>query len=432
MPDLRPFHATHYTQEAGDAGDLIAPPYDVIADDEAEALRSRSTFNSVRLVLPEGDAPGRYELASRRLGDWLRDGILETDDETAVWVYSQEFKEGGQERSRHGVFAALRLSEFDEGEVLPHEQTHAGPKEDRLSLMEACEAQLSPVFLVAPDPADQMSGLVGRAVAGNAELDGRTPDGTRHRLWRVPDGELARDICAAAGADPLLIADGHHRYETALEYRRRHPSDPAAGFVLGCVVSARDPGLLCLPTHRALSAPPETAPWRAFLEEAFEVEVLETEAAAEAAAEDDQGAAAMTAVLPASASADGSGEGGAGSGRVSDREVVLVRPREYAVASAGLSQEESRVAPAVFDRLVLRRGWSTEADEAVERGLLSYHRNPARAVGAAGAEGAAFLLPPVAVDRVWVLARKGERLPPKSTYFWPKLPSGLLFRTLTG
>lgn len=427
MPELRPFHATVYTGEAGDAGDLVAPPYDVISDDDAEALRARSTFNSVRLVLPEGDAPGRYELAARRLEDWMRDGILRRDDEPAVWVYSQDFKEGGQERSRHGIFAALHLSELGEGEVLPHEETHAGPKEDRLSLMEACEAQLSPVFLVAPDPADQLVGLVGRAQTGAAALDGRTPDGTRHRLWRVPDGELARDLCAAAGADPLLIADGHHRYETALEYRRRHDADPSGNFVLACVVSARDPGLLCLPTHRALSSAPEAAPWRAFLEEAFEVEALETEAAAEAAAEEEDDGAAMTAVTPATEA-----EGGAPAGRISDRDVVLLRPRDHAVASAGLSREETGVAPAVFDRLVLRRGWETGADDAVERGLLSYHRNPARAVGAAGPEGAAFLLPPVAVDRVWVLARKGERLPPKSTYFWPKLPSGLLFRALGG
>lgn len=431
MPELRPFHATVYTQEAGVAGDLLAPPYDVISADEAEALRSRSPFNSIRLVLPEGEDPVRYDLASQRLDDWLRDGILRRDDEPAVWVYSQDFREAGQERSRHGVFAALRLSEFGEGEVLPHEETHASPREDRRRLMEACEAQLSPVFLVAPDPADQMSGLVGRAQTGAASLDGRTPDGTRHRLWHVPDGELARELCAAAGSDPLLIADGHHRYETALDYHRRNRGDTSAAFVLGCAVSARDPGLMCLPTHRSLSSPPEAGSWRAFLEEAFEVETLETEGAAEAAAEEGNDAT-MTAVLPATEALDSAEGGGAQPSRVSDREVALLRPRDHAVASAGLSREQGQVAPAVFDRLVLHRGWETDADDAVKRGLLSYHRNPARAVGAAGAEGAAFLLPPVAVDRVWVLARKGERLPPKSTYFWPKLPSGLVFRRLGG
>ena len=191
MPELRSFRATVYTAEAGEAGNLLAPPYDVITDDEAEALRSRSPFNAVRLVLPEGDGPGRYELAARRLEDWLRDGILRRDEERAVWVYSQEFSEAGQERTRHGIFAALHLSELGGGEVLPHEETHAGPREDRRKLTEACEAQLSPVFLVAPDPSDQIPGLVGRALSGTAVLDGRTPDGTRHRLWRVPHGELS-------------------------------------------------------------------------------------------------------------------------------------------------------------------------------------------------------------------------------------------------
>lgn len=448
MPELRPFRALRYTDEAGDPSDLLAPPYDVIDADAARRLRQRSPFNAVRLVLPGGDDP--YEAAAGRLRSWRRDGLLRADDAPAVWVYGQAFEHRGRERTRHGVFAALRLSEFPEGEVLPHEATHRGPKEDRLRLMEACDAQLSPVFLVAPDPADRLPALVERAVHGAPDLEARTPDGLRHRLWRVPDGTLAGELCRAAGAGPALIADGHHRYETALAMQRRRPDDPSAAWTLACVVGRSDPGLLCLPTHRALDRPPpgpegprselpdgtrgseedggggpdgaargregEAGAWRRLLEGSFEVRSADLprgapDGAARRAAE--EGGGALVAVLP-------------------DGPPVRLRALRRAREAAGLEPDLADVASAVFDRLVLRPGFAREPDAAVEEGLLSYHRDAGDAVEAAGEEGAAFLLPPLPVDRVLEVARSGERLPPKSTYFWPKLPSGLLFRTLGG
>lgn len=443
MPDLRPFHALRYTDRAGDPADLLAPPYDVIEAPEARDLRSRSPFNAVRLVLPGGDEP--YAEAADRLRSWRRDGLLRRDGSPAVWIYGQSFEHRGRERTRHGIFGALRLSEFPEGEVLPHEETHRGPKEDRLRLMEACDAQLSPIFLVAQDPAGRIPALVERAVQGAPDLDARTPDGLRHRLWRVPSGGLAEELCAAAGDGPALIADGHHRYETALAMRRRRPDDPAAAWTLACVVGRGDPGLLCLPTHRSLarapagpegpipgSGPPTavdgeseredaargggaaTGAWRRLLEDSFEVRAVdlgrdEPEAAARRAAE--QGGGAMVAVPP-----EGS--------------CLRLRPLRRAREAAGLEPDLADVPPAVFDRLVLRPGFDREADAAVEEGLLSYHRDAADAVEAAGGSGAAFLLPPLPVDRVLEVAGAGGRLPPKSTYFWPKLPSGLLFRVL--
>lgn len=432
MPDLRPFRAVRYAERAGDPSDLLAPPYDVIDPEQAERLRERSPFNAVRLVLPQGE--DRYERAARRLEDWLEEGLLLRDDEPAVWIYGQAFEREGRKHTRHGVFAALRLSDFGRGEVLPHERTHRAPKEDRLRLMEACGAQLSPVFLVAPDPGDRLPALLERTVRDAPVLEARTPDGLRHRLWRVPEGPLAEELCEAAGAAPALIADGHHRYETALALQRRRPDDASAAWTLACLVGASDPGLLCLPTHRALRRPPPaprrpngsaTGPeprpegrpapgareaWTRLLEASFEVRPagLPPGAAGEAARlAAREGSGAMVA-LPA----DGPG--------------LLLRAPD-----AGREAEGGEVAPALFERLVLRRAFDLSPDAAVERTLLSYHRAPSEAAAAAGGEGAAFLLPPLEVDRVLEVARRGGRLPPKSTYFWPKLPSGLLFRTLT-
>lgn len=408
MPDLRPLRATLFTDRAGDAADLLAPPYDVIDAEEARELRSRSPYNAVRLVLPEGDEP--YRLATERLDAWLRDGILRRDAGEAVWLYGQGFQLDGRPRTRYGMLAAVRLRDFAEGEVLPHERTHRGPREDRLALLRATGTQLSPVFLVSPDPSGRLGALVDRARRGEPRLDVETTDGLRHRLWRLPAGSLADDLLAVAGADPLLIADGHHRYETALAHSRERPDDEAAGWTLACVVGARDPGLVCLPTHRALAdAPPDAegpAPWRSFLETAFDVE--ETAVADPArAAEAVEGSADAMACLP------GGGE-----------PPLLLRARSE-------GDEVERVPAVAFDRRVLRRGWGSGPDAAVERGLLSYHRDSAGAAGAAGDRGAAFLLPPLPVERTWELARRGVRLPPKSTYFWPKLPSGLLFRSLS-
>ena len=403
MPELRPFRATRYTELAsGDPGELLAPPYDVIDADEARQLRARSPHNAVRLVLPEGDEP--YRLAADRLSEWLGAGLLRRDDEPALWLHGQSFQLEGRKLTRFGILSALRLSPFEEGEVLPHEETHRGPREDRLALLRATRAQLSPIFLVAPDPSGRLTELVDRAREGTPRMDAVTPDGIRHRLWRIPDGPLAREISDVAGADPLLIADGHHRYETALAYARERP-DGAADRTLACVVGARDPGLVCLPTHRALSAAPPGGSWRSFLASHFAVSASSVATPGEAAAAAEEEGDALV-CLPGS-----------------DEAPLLLRPAE------GRSELE-RVATVAFDRGVLRRGWETGPDAAVERGLLSYHREPGAARRAAGADGAAFLLPPLPVEWTWTLARAGVRLPPKSTYFWPKLPSGLLFRTL--
>ncbi len=411
MPELRPFRATLFTERAGDPADLLAPPYDVVSAEEAAELRSRSPYNAVRLVLPTGGGEDGdpYRRAAGRLGAWLSEGVLRRDGEEAVWLYGQGFRHEGRSFTRFGVLAALRLHDYSEGEVLPHEETHRGPKEDRLALTRACRAQLSPVFLVAPDRAGRLGELEDRARRGEPALDATTPDGVRHRLWRLAPGSLVGELLAAAGEDPLLVADGHHRYETALAYARDRPDEAPAGWTLACVVGARDPGLLCLPTHRALGSPPDgTAgeqPWRRFLSEGFELEggiPADPEGAARAV----RASTDTIACLPGGAEAP-----------------AALRP-------TGPAGGAERIPTVAFDRGVLRRGWGVGPDRAVERGLLSYHRDPAEAVRRAGEGGAAFLLPPLPVEVTWELARAGVRLPPKSTYFWPKLPSGLLFRSL--
>jgi len=415
VPELTPFRAIRYTDAAGDAADLLAPPYDVIDEAGAEALRNRSDHNCVRLVLPEGEAPERYRAAAELLDEWLREGILAEDDTPGVYVYRQEFELGGKRLSRRALFAALQLTPFGAGEVLPHERTHSGPKADRLALMRAAVAQLSPIFLIARDSERKVGGLFETVEMDAPVLEATTPDGIEHRMWRV-EGPAAEALCEACGNEPLLIADGHHRYETALAYLADSVGGGRAAYVLACIVPAGDPGLVVLPTHRALDMDAPSGGWRDALENRFE-----------AVAAASNGGAEPGALAEALAS-----ESGLRIGLVDaqDPEALVLAPRAEALEDSGLSAPERLISAAVLDRLVFGDTLDSSPEELARRGALSYHREAEDAAGAVGASGAAFLLPAVSVDDVWDAVREGVRLPPKSTYFAPKMPTGLLFRSL--
>jgi uncharacterized protein (DUF1015 family) len=415
VPDLNPFPALRFSRHAGGLSELLAPPYDVITEADAERLRSRHRANAVRLVLPEGSEPDKYDQVATLLRQWRDEGLLELDPAPAVTVYRQEFSGPDGPVTRHGLFAALTLSPLDQGQVLPHERTHSGPKRDRLSLTMATRTQLSPVFLTARDESARL--IDGLLAATASEPDGRasTPDGVSHTTWRIDDPEFAASLCEAAGMGPLLIADGHHRYETALEAQRQLGEDaPAAARVLACVVSERDPGLRIQPTHRTIvGAPDPGSPgdWATVLSDSFELRLLD---------DPDPIVAARHA---------------------EDRDVPVlwsngqaweIRPNAGAVLAAGLDDADASIPSVVLDRLVIEGVLGQDADAAAHDGRLVYFRDAGEAAGVAGAEGAAFLLPAVAPDAVWRVTSLGRRLPPKSTYYEPKIPSGLLFRPLDG
>lgn len=406
MPRLSPFVALRYLPEAGNPADLIAPPYDVIDPAMADELRSRSPRNVVRLILPRDEGGGPYEAAARLLDTWLQEGVLGPDAVPAVHVYRQRYEAKDGRHERLALFAALELEALGRG-VLPHERTHSGPRADRLALTLATRTQLSPVFLLARDPEAHLLETLRLLVATPPTFEATTPDGVEHAMWSISEEGSAAVLCALAGRHPLLIADGHHRYETALEVSRRLGGDSAAR-VLACVVSALDPGLVVRPTHRTLTTdnalPPESL--AAALEPWFVVEPLgfvDPDAAEREAAADPGGMVVL-----------GGSEAGA----------LRLSPR------TGGRRAADRIAAVQFDRHVMRAFLGTDADTAADEGRLEYHRDAAEAVRRAGATGAAFLLPPVSLDAVWDAAAAGIRLPPKSTYFEPKIPSGLLFRRL--
>ncbi|UCG74612.1 MAG: DUF1015 domain-containing protein [Gemmatimonadota bacterium] len=419
MAKIFPTASITYTTEAGDASRLLSPPFDVITEDDAARLRALSPYNAVRLVLPEGPVPDRYQLAADRLNDWLASGILARSRRESLWVYAQEFSHGGQQRAvRRALLCAVELAPLDSGEIFPHEHTHRGPKEDRLALMKSCCAQLSPIFFIARDPDGALHDLLVKASGVKPGMEARTEDDVAHALHELPARHERAALTLGAGRG-LLIADGHHRYETALELARQLTDRPASRQVLAAIVSDRDRGLILQATHRRIEGLP--AGWRDVLAGSFEIEAGSNDPRSLADEVRRRGGATI---------------GALGLGRPDSAGILLKRPLPAAQDRARLSMAEAGIASVVLDRLILRRFTGRDADAAAADGTLSYHQDPeaARLSGslAAGpaAEAGLFLLPPVRLEDIWAVAGAGVRLPPKSTYFAPKMPSGLLFRPL--
>ena len=342
MAEIRPFRALRYDEaKAGPLERLVAPPYDVISETEREEYRALSPYNVVHLTLPDSE-----EQAARDLRKWRESGVLVRDEENeALWALSQTYiGPDGVERTRNGYVVSLRIEPYDRGVVLPHERTHAGPKEGRLRLLRAARTQLEPIFLLHDGP--------------RAEIPGRAPDleVDGDRLWRVESGPDVTDM-------QLLIADGHHRYETALTFHEEEGTE-ASAWMMVVLVSTREPGLTIFPTHRI--------------------------------AQDVDGIRGTPIDKP--------GDDLPG--------VVLYRDGRYEL----LDGDELDVV--LVDRLAPQG--------------VTYTPDRAEAIGTvdAGKAAAAFLLRPTRIDDVFAVARRGDVMPQKSTYFFPKLTSGLLFHPL--
>jgi uncharacterized protein (DUF1015 family) len=342
MAQIRPFRALRYSSVAGPLDRLVAPPYDVISAEEREQYLALDPHNVVHLTLPDSE-----ERAARELSEWQADGVLEREAESAVWALSQKYTgPDGVPRTRNGLVVTLRLEPYETRIVLPHERTHAGPKEGRLRLLRSTRTELEPIFLLHD--------------GDRVEIPQREPDiaAGGDRLWRVVDdpGERFTDA-------QLLIADGHHRYETALAFHAQDGTE-ASAWMMVALVSTREEGLTIFPTHRL--------------------------------------AQSVDGVRGTPIDAPGDELPG----------VVLYRRSGYELLEgSGLDVE---VVDALAPQGVSYTPQRGEAVAAVDRGEAE----------------AAFLLRPTPIEAVFARAREGLVLPQKTTYFYPKLTSGLLFQPL--
>ena len=439
MPKIRPFRGLRYEPDVvDDLAAVVSPPYDVISSAQQHELLARDPRNVVRLDLPTeepGDGPDdRYRRAARTFAAWRSDGSFRKDPRPSLYVYEQTYRVPGTEveRIQRGFFGRLRLEAFGAGSgVLPHERTMSGPKEDRYKLLRATGANFSPVVGLYQDPGGTSAALLADIASRPPTIDLVDDDGVTHRLWVVPtdgqdegpsDGPVSRLVAAAGGA-PITIADGHHRYETALRYRderrmsRSCEEDPPFDYVLMLFLETTGGQLTVLPTHRVVRGLGEAgveALW-ANLGELFEVERAKGSADLEAAF----GSAGKT-------------PGGRGRFGLWTRSggAILTARREAFEPWAPPGGEALRRLDVTLLQVALERLAGIDPAATAAGGRVTYTKSAAEAIGlvdqAEDGADAAFLLEPTPVADVAAVASAGDVMPQKSTYFFPKPVTGLV------
>jgi uncharacterized protein (DUF1015 family) len=439
MAEFVPFHGLRYNTEKVNLTDVLCPPYDVIKGAARDEFLRRSPYNIVGVELAarygEDATPEQYANSAALLKQWQSEGVLVRDD-AAYYVYEQEFSVPGtgEIKKRRGVIGALAIEEFGKG-VQPHEHTLSGPKADRLNLLRAAKTNTSPIFGLFGDDEGWVASVIEAVVAEPPHMEATSENGVKERLWRVTDDESVNAIEAAFENETILIADGHHRYETALNYRNEtRQAAEAAGrawtgaepenYVMMMCVGMNDSGLIVLPTHRLVKT--GDADWSQIfdsLEEHFEIINVATEA-------DD--ATQAKELLSALNQADEQQRIGL---HINGQSYVLrlrVGSAHLAAMEAGRSEAYNALDVSLLHTLILEKQFGIGAAELAAYTHVAYTIDATEAIAKvnAGDYGAAFILRSTPVNQVREVAAAGDKMPQKSTYFYPKLVTGLVLRPL--
>jgi uncharacterized protein (DUF1015 family) len=423
MAEVLPFKALHYDLEkVGSLDAVAAPPYDVIDAAQRAALLERSPHNAVAIDLPkpfdpadpDSDPSGDpYAEAAARIKTWRSEGALVQDDEPSIWALTQDyFAPDGNRYSRNGILARVRVEDYESGAVRPHERTHPGPLLDRLELTRASGYNLSPIFSLSTEDAWP---LVEPSLPEEPWGEARDEDGTVNRLWKVEDPEVHQAVTECLAAAQLLIADGHHRYETARAFRDEVGGEGDHNYTLMSLTGLDDPGLTVFPTHRLLSGfgddPEKQGRLGNGLRELFEVEEVGRE------------------------EIDPREEDGVGVFGLYDsfhKRAFRLRLKDVAELDRrleGKPEAYRRLDSAILETLVLK-GLAGMSDHDIdERRGLEYAKSVPAALEMVegGRYDIAFIQRPVPVDQVKAVAETDENMPPKSTYFFPKVMTGFAF-----
>jgi uncharacterized protein (DUF1015 family) len=443
MPKIKPFAALRYNLDhIGSLSDVIAPPYDVIDPQLQDQLYKRHPANVIRIILNRSE-PGdtgdeKYARASNFVSQWIKQGVLIRDSQPAYYVYHQNFEIDGHSYTRRGFMARVKVQPFGEGNIYPHEETHPKAKVDRLKLTTATKQNCSQIFGLYPDPSNSIIDMLDAATVGITPIEATDHLGVRHTVWTVTDKSVLAKVSECLADKPMFVADGHHRYETACNYRDQLAAqnggslavDHPAQYVMTMLVGMSDPGMIVLPTHRLLRGTKRfsSTELTAALAGVFQCESIATgiDAAAAAWAEiaeaDQQGHLAFYAA--------------------SDDTWVLARATDAAAErmaqlAASQSEEWRSLGVSLLHRLVI--------DELL--GLKghpkpTYVHDVAEVIAGLKGEGSqaesdgndpytfAALVMPAKLPHVEAISLHKERMPAKSTYFYPKLLSGLTFNPL--
>jgi uncharacterized protein (DUF1015 family) len=433
MPQIQAFRGLRYDLgHVGSLSDVVAPPYDVIDDSLQNELYKKHPANVIRLILNR-DEPGddaqsnRYSRAARFLKQWRNEGVLKLDPQPAIYVYHQVFRHDGVEYTRRGFMCRVRLERFGEGTIYPHEETHASAKEDRLKLTRACHANLSQIFGLYPDPENEAQDLLESAIQDKTPIEAVDHLGVVHKMWTVTDVQAIAKAQAMMSGKPTYIADGHHRYETGCNYRDELaagsplPDHHPAHCSLMMCVSMSDPGMIVLPTHRLFRgiAPMDSEALVRKLRDCFDcriagegydlVEMIWTEIEAEG----DQGSIGLYCSQ--------------------DSRWVIARINDAGRARMGRMAEEhslewQSLGVAILHRLIIET--LLDAKNLPKPKYVHLVSEVVDGLEKGDEDGLMFplaaLVMPATVDHIRAISEHQERMPAKSTYFYPKLLSGLV------
>jgi uncharacterized protein (DUF1015 family) len=417
MAEIQPLRALHYdTAVVGSLADVTAPPYDVIDSEQRVALLTRSPHNIVAIDLPQGE-PDRYAAAASLLETWQLQGALVRDSEPAIWAHAQDYTgPDGHRLTRRGFYCRVRIEEYGPGRVRPHERTHPGPKEDRLALTRATRTNVSPIFSLYSDPTQAAWTALEPATSQPPWGEVTDAQGTAHRLWRVADPQVIATVQTATRDAELLIADGHHRYETMQAYAREAGGEGEHQYILMCLVALEDPGLTVFPTHRLIGGLDDDR--RQMLRQALERDFDIVE-------------------VPVEQIAPAPGEGPLQLGYIDSHHGRALRLtlKDQAIADAALSEHSEayrHLDTGVLEALLLKGPLGLSDEDISHLHGLFYARSTEEALQLVrtGDYNAAFFMRPTPIAQVRDVAAAGENMPPKSTFFFPKLLTGLLLNPL--
>ena len=431
MARVTPFRGWRYNPAmVDDMAVVLCPPYDLITPQIQQALMDKHTLNVIHLEAGEGldwsaDPAGRYAETSERFEQWLRDGVLQQDAEPGFYLLRHGFMLGGRERSRLGLIACVGLEDYETRQVLPHEFTEAPAIRDRVTLMESVSANISPIMSIYRDAENELGPVFQRVMAGAPEVDAQDEYDTVTTMWRISDSDDIAAITSFFERRPVFLADGHHRYEASRQYQvARHAEgadapSKAHNYVMMTLISFDDPGLVVLPYHRNLSGlnDEQLARVKARISEVFDAEpasIRHSRESGNPAAElvelvEERG---HTGRVMAALTPDGA-------------QLLTLRPSaigddwgSMAVSEAWVL-EEKILRPELGDATLSHLGFLHDHDEAAE-GVAN------------GSLQMAFLMKPFPMDAFEDIVGQGQRLPRKSTFFYPKLPTGLVINRIDG
>lgn len=423
MADIRAFRGFRYDLgQVGSLSDVVAPPYDVIDAALQQKLYDASPYNAIRVELTK-DEPGadKYSAAAATLKDWLSNDVLKQDTSRSLYVYEQEFTAEGTTYTRRGFLARVRLEPFGTGRIFPHEQTLSGPKADRLKLYHATNFNLSPVFGLYPDDANEVFTRLEPQLRKSPPLVATDHLGVVNRLWVVTDSATISAVIGLMGPKPVFIADGHHRYETGLKYLEDQQAaglvaddEAAPTFCLMMLVSMSDPGLIILPTHRLVSGLPNLTGNQLQAALASHFDIVGSFGHDATACWEHVEMEGSQLVL--------------GFGSVADNQWFAAKLRDPSVMD-GLAPDQSLawrgLAVSILHKLILEKllGGTPTCQ------YVHLMKEVTDAVAAKACQ-VACLVPPVGMTHVEEIAGNREKMPPKSTYFYPKLLTGMVFNSL--